>query len=339
MASLALSSWPSGACPFRDFTVGMGEVFYLAAGTLEKTTALEYKRGTMGRRRHQRFRKQMMVQIYGLDAMGQPFSQTASVLDVSEQGVRLEGAQVLDRAGATVTLEHGGNKGQYRVVWVGVGQLAGQAGLMNLDPNKSVFGLSFPPSTPDKYVVPAQPAFDEGLRKLVEEQRKAEKRHEERRKYKRYPVRGDAEIYAPGAESPERCTFTDFSRGGCFLESLSAIALDTQLTLVLLISQRKIRVQGQVRSILPNFGLGIQFVHVEPADLQQLEEMLAALEQGAPLGPMPPPAPLPATPPPAATPVDSRHALEAVKSWFGEHDALTRQEFLALLKRVGAGSQ
>lgn len=281
----------------------------------------------------------MTVQIYGLDSLGQPFSQTASVVDVSEQGVRLEGARVLDRPGATVTLEHSGNKGQYRVVWVGGGQLVGQAGLMNLEPNKSVFGLSFPPSTPDKYVVPAEPAFDEGLRKLIEERRKAERRHEERRKYKRYPVRGDAEIYAPGAESPERCTFTDFSRGGCFLETLSAIALDTQLTLVLLIAQRKIRVQGQVRSILPNFGLGIQFLHLEPADLQQLEEVLAALEQGTALSAMPPPAPFPATPPAPATPIDSQHALEAVKSWFGEHDVLTRQEFLALLRRIGAGGQ
>ena len=276
----------------------------------------------------------MEVQISGLDPMGQPFSQTASVVDVSEQGVRLEGAQVLDRPGATVTLEHGGNKGQYRVVWVGAGQLAGQAGLMNLEPNKSVFGLSFPPSTPDRYVVPAGQAFDEGLRKLIEERRKAEKRHQERRRYERYPCRGDAEIYAPGAESPQRCTFTDFSRGGCFLETLSAIALDTELTLVLLISQRKIRVHGQVRSILPNFGLGIQFVHLEPADLQQLEEVLAALEQGTPLGATPPPAPVPATPPPPATPIDSLRALEAVKSWFGDHDALTRQEFLVLLKKI-----
>ena len=105
------------------------------------------------------------------------------------------------------------------------------------------------------------------------------------------------------------------------------------MTLVLLISQRKIRVQGIVRSVLPNFGLGVQFLHFEADDLQRLEEVIAALEQGTPLNAIPSSAP-----PPAAAPVtraiDPQRALELVKTWFGDHDSLTRQEFLLLLKKI-----
>jgi len=304
----------------------------------------------MGRRRHQRFKKELTVNIHGTDSMGQPFSQTASVVDVSESGVRLQGVHVLYRPGQTAMLDYHGNKAQYRVVWVGAGTLAGQAGLMNLEPRKSIFNLRFPPSGPDKYVVPPPEVqefeggfrnFDDGLRRLVEQRRRAEKSKKEHRRYPRYAVRGEAEIYTAGSQFPQRGKLTDLSRGGCFVELLPSITMDAKVILVLQVSQRRIRVQGVVKSVLTNFGLGIEFLHFEAEDLQRMEEVLAALAQGAELAPIPvSPPPAAADPGPAAvTVIDPQQALEAVKSWFGDHDSLTRQEFLALLKKAGAKGQ
>ena len=296
----------------------------------------------MGRRRHQRFKKELTVKIHGSDSLGGWFSETASVMDVSESGVRLQGVHVLYRAGQTAVLEHNGNKAQYRVAWVGGGALAGQAGLVNLEPQKSIFNLRFPASGPDKYVVPPPEVqefpggfrqFDDGLRRLVQQRRRAEKRKDERRRVPRYAVRGDAELYVEGAEFPVHGKFTDLGRDGCFVELLPGITLDTKVTLVLLLSQRKIRVQGVVKSVLTSFGLGIQFLHFEPEDLQRLDELLAALEHGIALTAAPPSAPPPAASPAATTAIDPQRALEAVKSWFGDHDFLTRQEFLVLLKK------
>ena len=301
----------------------------------------------MGRRRHQRYKKELTVNIHGTDSMGKAFSQAASVVDVSESGVRLQGVHVLYRPGQTATLEHGGNRAQYRVAWVGAGALAGQAGLMNLEPTKSIFNLRFPASGADKYVVPPPEVqefdtgsrqFDDSLRRLVEQRRRAERRKDERRRYPRYAVRGEAEVYSLGSQFPARGRLTDLSLGGCFVELLSALTMDTKVTVVLLISQRRIRVQGVVKSVLTNFGLGIQFLHYEPEDLRQLEEVMAALEQGTAPDELPPPL-NPAAPAPAPavviTHTDAQHAIEAVKSWFGDHDHLSRQEFLALLKKVG----
>jgi hypothetical protein len=297
----------------------------------------------MGRRRQQRFKKGLTVEIHGTDSLGQPFSQTASVMDVSESGVRLQEVQVLYRAGLTVVLEHQGNKAQYRVVWIGAGALAGQAGLANLEPQKSIFNLNFPPSGPDKYVLPPPGArefdsglgrFDDGLRRLVEQRRRAERRKDERRQHIRQSCSGDAEIYVGGTRFPQRGRLTDLSRGGCFVELLPAITLDTKVTLVLLIAQRNIRVEGVVKSVLPNFGLGIQFLHLEPKDLQQLDEVLAALEHGTSLAATPSSAPAPAASPAATTVVDPPPALEAVRSWFVEHSVLTREQFLDLLKNT-----
>jgi len=302
----------------------------------------------MGRRRHQRYKKELTVSIHGIDSMGKEFSQAASVVDVSESGVRLQGVNVLYRPGQTAILEHEGNRAQYRVVWVGAGALAGQAGLMNLEPSKSIFNLRLPPSGPDKYVVrPAgieefdtgQRQFDDSLRRLVEQRRRAERRKDERRRYPRFAVRGEAEVYAAGSQFPTRGRLTDLSMGGCFVELLSALTMDMKVTVVLLIAQRRIRVLGVVKSVLTNFGLGIQFLHYEPEDLKMMEEVLAALEQGTSLETLPPPAAAPPAPAHTAAAIapdhsDSDAALEAVKSWFGDHDYLSRQEFLALLKKV-----
>ena len=289
----------------------------------------------MGRRRHQRFRKEMTVQVYGADSLGQPFAQTASVIDVSESGVRLDCVHLLNRAGQTAVLEHNGTRARYRVMWVGGGALAGQAGLMTLEPEKPIFNLRFPPSSPDTYALPPpeQPGFNDSMRRLVEQRRQAENRKDERRLHPRYTIRGDAEIYVEGVESPERGKLTDISRGGCFVELLPSLKLDTKVTLVLLILQRQIRIEGVVRSVLTNFGLGIQFLHLEPEDLRRLEDVLTALEQGMALTAVAP-SPPPAASSPAATAIDPQRALEAVKSWFGDHDVMTRPEFIVLLKKI-----
>jgi len=294
----------------------------------------------MGRRRQQRFKKELTVSIHGTDSLGQRFSQTASVMDVSELGVRLQGVHVLYRPGQTATLEHNGNQAKYRVVWVGGDALVGQVGLMNLEPQKAIFNLRFPPPGPDKYVVPPPEVrefqgsfrqFDDGLRRLVEQRRRAERLKEERRRFPRFAIRGEAEIYLKGAELPVHAKLTDLSRSGCFLEMLPGVTLNANVTLVLLLSQWRIRVQGVVKSVLTSFGLGIEFLHFEPEDLQNLEELLSALEHGTPA---PSSGSSPAVPPAPATPVDPERALEAVKSWFGDHDYLSRQEFLLLLKKT-----
>jgi PilZ domain len=298
----------------------------------------------MGRRRHQRFKKELTVEVHATSSLNQSSSQTASVVDVSESGVRLQGVHVLYRTGQTVILEHKGNKAQYRVIWLGAGALAGQAGLINLEPQKSIFNLRFPPSGSDKYVVPSTEGpemehpgdFDDGFRRLLEQRRQAERRKQERRKAPRYGCTGEAEIYVEGTQFAYRGRLTDISRTGCFLELLSSLPFDTHVTLVLRVWQRQIRIKGVVRSMLPNFGLGIQFLHLDPLDQHQLDEVLAALAAGAPA---PETSPEEAAPAGAVLNIDPQHGLEAVKTWFGDHDVLTRQQFLELLHKLRTQQQ
>jgi molybdopterin biosynthesis enzyme len=208
---------------------------------------------------------------------------------------------------------------------------------MKLEAQKSIFQLTLPASAPDTYVEPQsrEPGFDHGFRKLLDERRLAESRREERRQYPRYAVRGEAEIYSQDARHPERGRLSDISRGGCFVEMMPPIAVDTKVSVVLLIAQRRIRAEGVVRSLLPNFGVGVKFVQFAPDDLAQLQEVLAALERGDSLTPIAPSAQPPAAPQASISTPDAQQALEALRRWFGANEVLTRQEFFDLLNRSG----
>lgn len=291
----------------------------------------------MGRRRHERFKKDLKVELRGTDRQGNPFSQTASVLDISEKGLCLDCVHVLDRAGQIITLEHKGAKARYRVVWVGVEKLAGQAGLAKVEPQSSIFRWNLPPSALDTYEPPKteSPRFEDSMRKLMQEWRKAERRSDERRKYRRYACLGEVDLYVRGLDTPYRGRMTDLSLSGCFVEMLAPLATGTKLGIVVRVGQRRIHGEGVVTASMPNFGLGMRFVHFKPEHLQQLEELVTTLERGEPISTVVPAATAVAATNTAETAVpDAGRALDAVFGWFRTSDVLRREEFLALVKKA-----
>jgi len=292
----------------------------------------------MGRRRHQRFKKDLTVKLHGTDRQGNPFSQTAPVADISEEGLCLDGVHVLDRAGQIVTLEHNGAKACYRVVWVGIGKLAGQAGLAKVEPQGSILKLNPPPSAPDTYEPPKSewPRFEDSLRKLMEHRRKAESLTDNRRKYRRYECPGEVDVYGHGLNTPARGRLTDLSFGGCFVEMLAPLAIGTKVGIVLRVRQRSIRGEGVVTASMPPFGLGIRFLHLQPEHLRQIEDLVTALERGESTSAVVPAATAAAAATNTAETAerDARGALDAVFGWFRNNDLLRREEFLTLVGKT-----
>jgi len=304
----------------------------------------------MGHRRHERFRKDLTVKLHGTDRQGNPFSQAAAVVDISERGLCLDSVHVLDRAGQIVTLEHKGAKACYRVVWVGMEKLAGQAGLAKVEPQSSIFKLNLPPSAPDTFEPPKTEEwsrFEDSLQKRMEQRRKAESRNDDRRKYRRYACPGEAELYAHGVSSPDRGRLADLSVGGCFVEMLAPLAIGTKLGIVLRVRQSRICGEGVVIASMPHFGVGIRFLHFEPEHLRQIEELVIALEHGERISTVVPAATAAAaamSTAEAAVP-DPRceiitfaqgeaRVVDAVFGWFRSNDVLRREEFLVLLRKA-----
>ena len=88
----------------------------------------------MDRRQSPRIEVQLPVQVWGLDAYGQPFTDPAVVINMSTGGLVLQGVRRRIRAGELLDIRIGDERGQFRVVWAGrPGTIeAGELGLERL---------------------------------------------------------------------------------------------------------------------------------------------------------------------------------------------------------------
>lgn len=72
----------------------------------------------MDRRRTPRVAVQLPVQVWGLDAFGRPFTQSAMVTNLSSGGIVLQGVRRRMRTGELLDVRMGSTKAEFRVIWI-----------------------------------------------------------------------------------------------------------------------------------------------------------------------------------------------------------------------------
>ncbi len=91
--------------------------------------------------------KEFKVKVRGVDRYGNEFQQTATTLNVSRYGARLNGVGCVANA-QTIEVSYGWfHKAKFRVVWAGEpGTLdSAQIGIRSLDPKSNFWDMAFPP--------------------------------------------------------------------------------------------------------------------------------------------------------------------------------------------------
>jgi len=83
----------------------------------------------MDRRQNPRIAVQLPVQVWGMDAFGQPFMDPAVVTNMSIGGLVLQGVRRRIRAGELLDVRMGNERAEFRVVWVGA---MGELGMQSL---------------------------------------------------------------------------------------------------------------------------------------------------------------------------------------------------------------
>jgi hypothetical protein len=88
----------------------------------------------MDRRQSPRVEVQLPVEVWGVDAHGQPFTVPAMVTNMSANGLVLHGVRRNLRLGELLDIRLGGERAQVRVVWIGGQgtQRAGQLGMQKV---------------------------------------------------------------------------------------------------------------------------------------------------------------------------------------------------------------
>jgi CheY-like chemotaxis protein len=98
----------------------------------------------------------------------------------------------------------------------------------------------------------------------------------DRRNLSRRPCCLGAEVYPTDSKVPYRCTLSDISTGGCYVETTEPFPKGTVLTIVVRTHELKLCVAGTVQSTHPGFGMGVHF-HLTSSDAQ-VQELIACAQ-------------------------------------------------------------
>jgi CheY-like chemotaxis protein len=100
-----------------------------------------------------------------------------------------------------------------------------------------------------------------------------------RRSQSRHACRLSADVYRTGVAVPHRCSLTDISSGGCYVEMPTPFPAGTHVEIVVRAQDMKLWVQGVVQSVHPGFGMGVQLVLKTAENHDHLQSLIRLLNQ------------------------------------------------------------
>lgn len=251
----------------------------------------------MARRREERIIISLPVRLWGMDVHGKPFTQTASSVDITRMGARLQGVTCQIQHGDIIGVQHGNEKARFRVIWVARAgsRNEGQIGVHCVEAGKYIWGTVQPSNSADTWE-PETVSVGGGAAAVMAPSHKDVFTHdgsrEGRRRMPRYACRGGGEIRQPGMKTVVWGSMTDISRSGCYLETLTTLPRNAKCELMLNVEGTEIRSGAEVRVSHPSMGMGLQFTDMDPTDQKKLETLLAKLaggkepEEGKPAAPI-----------------------------------------------------
>ena len=108
-----------------------------------------------------------------------------------------------------------------------------------------------------------------------------------RRGERRFPCKLGAEVYRMGSNVPNRCTLSDLSEGGCYVEMPSPLTGQTSVEIVVRTPEMKLKIRGQVLAVHPGFGMGVRFTFDDAAEKEEVLRLLGVLAAGPSLDGLP----------------------------------------------------
>jgi len=200
-------------------------------------------------------RSPLQVRIWGLDANGRPFSQSASAMEVNSHRVVLEEVAAPIKDNDVIGLSFGEKKARFRLLRLSVpGENGGRRAELEM----------------------VAPAVDDFWNHDTEAT-PTENRPAERRKTPRYRCTG---FIAFSTEGPAvvRAQISDISKNGCYIDIEMPYPVGTALQVKISLMGATVDAPAVVASSHPGVGMGIHFDEHRLIGKLELEEVLAQLE-------------------------------------------------------------
>jgi hypothetical protein len=202
------------------------------------------------------------VRVWGMDADGKPFFQSATAGNLSSEGAQLSHINHSLNTGEIIGIQYGDKKARFEVVWVKPALVPerNDVGVMILAQQTVPWGEVTAGNKPE----------------VVKEPRGAEKR-----RFTRHKVQFPIQIsFADGRRPHMQCSSTDIGGRGCYVESLVPLHINSEVIITFWIDSEKIKTTGVVRASDPGVGMGIEFTALEEHIQKRLQTYLDKIDQG-----------------------------------------------------------
>jgi PilZ domain len=204
--------------------------------------------------------EEIAVRIWGMDADGKPFFQSAQAGSLSRAGAQLTNLRHHLKVGDIVGVQYGEKKARCKVIWANPSVLPGRnkAGVLVL---------------PDQ----SAPWTD-----IAKENRRAVRQPGAgKRRFPRHKVNFPIEIsFEDSHRAHMQCSGTDIGGRGCYVETFTPLAIHTEIIITFWLDSEKIRTRARVRTSDPGVGMGIEFTALEDHIQQRLQEYLNKIDEG-----------------------------------------------------------
>jgi len=198
----------------------------------------------------------MPVRIFGTDSSGRVFSEKATTVNVSWQGIELSGVEPRLSVDEIIGLTYGKNRVHFRVKWVGQTGTPkeGHVGLLNISPEKPLWDFPLPSPIPDDH----QPQVAQ------------------KRIHPRFKCSNSVELHTQAGAS-FWAKVADLSLSGCYVEMAIPLQPETKVKVGIWIGETKAWADCEVAYSTPGCGVGLKFVRISESDLERIRQFLAPL--------------------------------------------------------------
>jgi PilZ domain len=214
----------------------------------------------MEKRPESRVPADIPVRIWGMDADGKPFFQSALASSLSNDGAQLTNLHHCLKIGDIIGIQYAEKKARFKVVWANPSSAPRRhkAGVMIL---------------PDQ----TTPWAD-----ITQGNKRAPARAgSEKRRFIRHKVNFPMVISFEDTHRPHmQCSATDIGGRGCYIETFSPLTIETEIIVTFWLDSDKIKTSAVVRTSDPGVGMGIEFTALENDIQLRLQHYLEKIDEG-----------------------------------------------------------
>lgn len=214
----------------------------------------------MEKRPESRVPADIPVRIWGMDADGKPFFQSALASSLSSEGAQLTNLHFWLKVGDIVGIQYGESKARFKVIWANP----------SVAPRKNKAGVQV---LPDQVAPWTQiTSENEGAPRTT---------GSDKRRFERHRVQFPMEIsFEDTRRAHMQCGATDIGGRGCYVESFAPLPIDSELFITFWLDSEKIRTNAVVRTSDPGVGMGIEFTSLEAHIQRRLQEYIEKVDKG-----------------------------------------------------------